>query len=304
MELKAVEYGQQFLEVLRIERRLSVHTLKAYQRDLAQLQRFCDETDVETWADLTPQQLRQFIAQRHRQGLASRSLQRELSACRSFFNYLIKIKVLQNNPAAAIRAPKAAKKLPYVLDVDQMSVLLDTSADDPLEVRDLAMWELLYSSGLRISELVSVNLMDMDFGASTIHIVNGKGGRSRLLPLGRKAIEAIRAWLLLRDEFIKDDEMALFVGKTGSRLSTRNVQLRLERWRKRQGLQGRLHPHMLRHSFASHMLESSQDLRAVQELLGHSNISTTQVYTHLDFQHLASVYDQAHPRAKKKGKSS
>ena len=183
-----------------------------------------------------------------------------------------------------------------------MSVLLDTSADDPLEVRDLAMWELLYSSGLRISELVSVNLMDMDFGASTIHIVNGKGGRSRLLPLGRKAIEAIRAWLLLRDEFIKDDEMALFVGKTGSRLSTRNVQLRLERWRKRQGLQGRLHPHMLRHSFASHMLESSQDLRAVQELLGHSNISTTQVYTHLDFQHLASVYDQSHPRAKKKRK--
>jgi len=302
MESKAVEYCQQFLELLRVERRLSAHTLKAYQRDLAQLQQFCDDIDVDTWVNLTAKQLRQFIAKRHRQGLASRSLQRELSACRSFLNYLISINVLKNNPAAAIRAPKAAKKLPYVLDVDQMSVLLDTSASDSLEVRDLAMWELLYSSGLRISELANVNLMDMDFAASSIQVVNGKGGRSRLLPLGRKAIEAIREWLLVRDEFIKDDEMALFVGKTGARLSTRNIQLRLERWRKRQGLQGRLHPHMLRHSFASHMLESSQDLRAVQELLGHSNISTTQVYTHLDFQHLAAVYDQAHPRAKKKDK--
>jgi len=304
MDVKAVEHCQQFLEVLRVERRLSAHTLKAYQRDLAQLQRFCDANDIKTWDNLSSKKVRQFIAQRHQQGLGSRSLQRELSACRSFFNYLIKIHVLSNNPAAAIRAPKAAKKLPHVLDVDQMSVLLDASTDGPLDVRDLAMWELLYSSGLRISELANVNLMDLDFSAKSIHVVQGKGGRSRLLPLGSKAVEAIRAWLLLRDEFVKnnDDEMALFLGKTGLRLSTRNIQLRLERWRKRQGLQGRLHPHMLRHSFASHMLESSQDLRAVQELLGHSNISTTQVYTHLDFQHLASVYDQAHPRAKKKGK--
>ncbi|OUR83531.1 tyrosine recombinase XerC [Cycloclasticus sp. 46_120_T64] len=302
MEATAVAHEQQFLQVLRVERRLSAHTLKAYQRDLARLQTFCDEQGLNAWTDISPQHIRQFIAQRHQQGLASRSLQRELSACRSFFNYLIKLKLLAHNPAAAIRAPRAAKKLPYVLDVDQISVLLDTTALEPLEVRDLAMWELLYSSGLRISELVDVKLMELDFSAKNIHIINGKGGHSRLLPLGAKAIEAIRAWLLLRAEFIKDDEPAVFVGKTGRRLTTRSVQLRLERWRKRQGLQGRLHPHMLRHSFASHMLESSQDLRAVQELLGHRNISTTQVYTHLDFQHLASVYDQAHPRAKKKNK--
>lgn len=302
MEATAVAHEQQFLQVLRVERRLSTHTLKAYQRDLVRLQTFCDEQGLNAWTDISPQHIRQFIAQRHQQGLASRSLQRELSACRSFFNYLIKLKLLAHNPAAAIRAPRAAKKLPYVLDVDQINVLLDTTALEPLEVRDLAMWELLYSSGLRISELVDVKLMELDFSAKNIHIINGKGGHSRLLPLGAKAIEAIRAWLLLRAEFIKDDEPAVFVGKTGRSLTTRSVQLRLERWRKRQGLQGRLHPHMLRHSFASHMLESSQDLRAVQELLGHRNISTTQVYTHLDFQHLASVYDQAHPRAKKKHK--
>lgn len=303
MERCAADARQQFLEVLKIERRLSPHTLKAYMRDLAQLATYCDEQNMAAWNELDSQHIRGFIAQRHRGGLGSRSLQRELSACRSFFDYLIKTKQLLNNPATGIRAPKAAKPLPYVLDVDQVNALLDVEPSDNLEVRDLAMWEVLYSSGLRVSELANVNLMDVDLSSKYIRVVSGKGRKSRLLPLGSKAVVAIKNWLGLRAGYVKMEEMALFVGKTGSRLTTRNIQYRLERWRKRNGLQGRLYPHMLRHSFASHMLESSQDLRAVQELLGHSSISTTQVYTHLDFQHLAAVYDKAHPRAKQQKKS-
>ncbi|HIF18403.1 MAG TPA: tyrosine recombinase XerC [Cycloclasticus sp.] len=302
MNQNAVDVSQQFLEVLKVERRLSLNTLKAYARDLAQLAVYCDEQNLADWAELDSHYVRQFIAQRHRKGLGSRSLQRELSACRSFFDYLIKMKQLPNNPASGIRAPKAAKPLPHVLDVDQVNALLEVEPSDDLEVRDIAMWEVLYSSGLRVSELANVNLMNLDLSAKSILVVSGKGQKSRLLPLGGKAIKAIKTWLTIRSGKIKTDEMALFVGKTGARLTTRNIQLRLERWRKKHGLQGRLYPHMLRHSFASHMLESSQDLRAVQELLGHSNISTTQVYTHLDFQHLASVYDKAHPRAKQRKK--
>ncbi|PHS72925.1 MAG: tyrosine recombinase XerC [Cycloclasticus sp.] len=300
MNKSAVDACQQFLDVLKVERRLSPNTTKAYQRDLDQLTLFCDGQNLTDWIDLNSYHMRRFIGERHRKGLGSRSLQRELSASRSFFNHLIKIKVIPNNPAAGIRAPKAPKTLPHVLDVDQVNALLETEPKDALETRDLAMWELLYSSGLRVSELANINLMDIDLSGRTIHIVSGKGQKSRLLPVGGKAITAIRAWLLLRIDIVKNDEMSLFAGKTGHRLTTRSIQSRLERWRKRQGIQGRLYPHMLRHSFASHMLESSHDLRAVQELLGHSDIGTTQVYTHLDFQHLASVYDKAHPRAKQK----
>jgi integrase/recombinase XerC len=302
MDKPAVDICQQFLDVLKVERQLSPNTLSAYERDLSQLVSYCSEQGLNAWPELTSHQVRGFIAERHRQGLGSRSLQRELSACRSFFAYLIKIKILPNNPAGGIRAPKAAKSLPNMLDVDQIHGLLEVEPSGPLESRDLAMWELLYSSGLRVSELANINLMDIDLSGKTIHVVSGKGKKSRLLPIGSKAISAIHAWLSVRTQFNIMDEMALFVGKRGARLTTRAIQSRLERWRKRQGRQGRLYPHMLRHSFASHMLESSQDLRAVQELLGHSNISTTQVYTHLDFQHLASVYDQAHPRAKQKKK--
>lgn len=302
MDQPAVDVCQQFLNVLKVERQLSPNTLKAYERDLSKLLSYCAEQGLKSWPELTSHLVRGFIAERHRQGLSSRSLQRELSACRSFFAYLMKIKVLPNNPAGGIRAPKAAKSLPNVLDVDQIHGLLEVEPEGPLESRDLAMWELLYSSGLRVSELANINLMDVDLSGKTIHVVSGKGKKSRLLPLGSKAVSAIRTWLPLRSQFDALNEMALFVGKRGTRLTTRSIQSRLERWRKRQGLQGRLYPHMLRHSFASHMLESSQDLRAVQELLGHSNISTTQVYTHLDFQHLAAVYDQAHPRAKQKKK--
>lgn len=302
MDARAVDACQQFLETLKNERRLSANTLKAYERDLAQLMLFCDEQSLVDWIKLNSHHVRRFISERHRKGLGSKSLQRELSACRSFFAFLLKNKQLSNNPAACIRAPKAPKALPRVLDVDQVNALLEVSPANELEVRDLAMWELLYSSGLRVSELANINLMDMDLSARTVHVVSGKGQKARLLPLGNKAVTAIRAWLLVRVDSVKTEEIAVFTGRGGQRLSTRNIQARLERWRKRQGIQGRLHPHMLRHSFASHLLESSRDLRAVQELLGHSNISTTQVYTHLDFQHLASVYDQAHPRAKQKKK--
>jgi len=300
MKQRVIAYVQQFLDSLQNERRLSVNTLKAYARDLAQLRGYCEKNELIDWRELDHEHIRRFLAVRHAEGLAARSLQRELSACRKFFDYLIKVGEAPFNPTKGIRAPKAAKALPHVLDVDQMSVLLDAPTKNDLDVRDLAMWELLYSSGLRVSELTGLNMFDVDIAAGTVRVEAGKGNKARLLPLGRKAADAILTWLELRSSLVKNHEQALFLGRTGQRLSTRNVQLRLERWRKQQGLQEHVSPHMLRHSFASHMLESSRDLRAVQELLGHSDISTTQVYTHLDFQHLASVYDDAHPRAKRK----
>jgi integrase/recombinase XerC len=299
----AVDACQQFLDSMRIERQLSDNTIKGYARDLTQLRAYCSKHTIPDWPKIDGHDVRRYIAERHRNGLGSASLQRELSACRSFFNFLVKTQTLSYNPAVGIRAPKAAKPLPNVMDVDQMSAVLDANPRDDLEIRDLAMWEVLYSSGLRVSELVALNLLDIDTADRSVHVVSGKGKKSRLLPLGKKAVKAVQNWLGVRPQFVVTDELALFTGKTGKRLSTRNVQLRLERWRKTRGIQGRLHPHMLRHSFASHMLESSSDLRAVQELLGHSNISTTQIYTHLDFQHLASVYDDAHPRAKRKKES-
>ncbi|PCI20034.1 MAG: tyrosine recombinase XerC [Piscirickettsiaceae bacterium] len=304
MEQSAADSILQFISTLRNERRLSANTLKAYARDLVQLGMFCDAQNITQWQALKVHDVRRFMSERHRKGLGARSLQRELSACRTFFDFLIKNDGLPYNPALGIRAPKAAKALPHILDVDQMAALLDAAPKDNLDVRDVAMWEIMYSSGLRVSEITGLNLFDIDLAAHSILVVSGKGNKSRLLPLGKKAIAAIQRWLTVRGQLLKEGENALFVGKTGRRLSTRNVQLRLERWRKKIGIQGRLTPHMLRHSFASHMLESSQDLRAVQELLGHANISTTQVYTHLDFQHLAAVYDQAHPRAKQKKRRS
>ncbi|ORU90934.1 MAG: tyrosine recombinase XerC [Cycloclasticus sp. symbiont of Poecilosclerida sp. M] len=303
MEKIAVDACQQFLDSIRIERQLSEHTVKGYTRDLAQLQTYCNKQSIQDWPKVDGHDIRRFIAERHRKGLGSSSLQRELSACRSFFNFLVKVRYLPHNPAVGIRAPKAAKKLPRTLDVDQVCAVLDATPRDELEARDLAMWEMLYSSGLRVSELVGLDLLHVNTAERSVHVVSGKGKKSRLLPLGKQAVKALKDWLGIRSNFVNSEEIALFIGKTGNRLTTRNVQSRLERWRKSRGIQGRLHPHMLRHSFASHMLESSRDLRAVQELLGHSNISTTQVYTHLDFQHLASVYDEAHPRAKRKKES-
>ena len=291
-----------YLASLRNERQLSPHTLKNYRRDLRQLEQFCDSQGIEAWARLDSQHIRQYVARRHRQGLGARSLQRELSAMRGFFDYLIRDNQLPGNPARDVQAPKVRRKLPQTLDVDRTSALLDEpnpDLADPLQLRDRAILELFYSSGLRLSELVMLDLDQLDLSEAQVR-VRGKGNKSRLVPVGRPALNALRSWLNIRREFTLQDEQALFVSRQGRRISARNIQKRLRERARRLGLDISVHPHMLRHSFASHLLESSGDLRAVQELLGHSDIATTQIYTHLDFQHLAKVYDQAHPRARKK----
>lgn len=290
-----------YLDSLRVQRRASPHTLASYGHDLARLREFCEQREFAAWTDLGPAQVREHIAERHRLGLESRSLQRELSAIRSFFDFLIKRGESTHNPAKGVRAPKIPRRLPRPLDVDQMAGLLDAAPDDELESRDLAMWELFYSSGLRLSELTGLDLADLDLPAGMVLVRLGKGGKSRLVPVGQKASEALEHWLTLRTGFAAAGERALFVSRRGGRIATRTVQVRLEHWQIKLGLPERVHPHRLRHSFASHLLEGSGDLRAVQELLGHANLATTQVYTHLDFQHLAKVYDRAHPRAKKRG---
>ncbi|MCK9636800.1 MAG: tyrosine recombinase XerC [Methylobacter tundripaludum] len=289
-----------FLKQLTVEVRASEHTVKSYRRDIQHLSRYCKDKAISQWADLKLTDIRAHIAGRHRKGLSSKSLQRELSAIRSFYNYLLKQGQASVNPAQHIQAPKQARKLPKTLDVDQLSGLLDAGTSSLLEIRDLAMFELFYSSGLRLSELSALDLTDLDLPDSTLTVRLGKGGKSRILPVGGKAVTAIENWLQQRAVKIPAAEPALFVSAHGIRLGQRNIELRLKRWCIKKGIAEHIHPHMLRHSFASHLLESSQDLRAVQELLGHSNISTTQIYTHLDFQHLAEIYDKAHPRAKKK----
>ena len=287
----------QFFFYLEIEKRVSIHTLTNYRRDIAQLQLYCKDHNLFEWKDIKAVDIRHHIAARHRNGLSSKSLQRELSAIRSFYNYQLKKHLVDINPALHIRGPKQQRKLPKVLDVDQLSGILDAKPDSYLEIRDLAMFELFYSSGLRLSELQALNREDIDLSEKSLRVRYGKGGKQRDLPVGSKAIVAIQKWLNYRPQ-TRDD--ALFTSQQGQRLGMRSIQLRLDRWCIKKGVPEHVHPHMLRHSFASHLLESSQDIRAVQELLGHSNISTTQIYTHLDFQHLADVYDQAHPRAKKK----
>jgi len=289
---------QAFMEFLRVQQRVSEHTIDAYTRDLHGFSRYCDQKGILQWNEVYQHQVRAYVAQRHRQGLGGKSLQRMLSAIRGFYDFLIRRHQFQRNPAHDIRAPKSGRSLPRPLDVDEMTGLLTAECGDALEVRDVAMWEVFYSSGLRLSELTSLDCSDVDLAAGQVFIRLGKGGRSRYVPVGAKACEAISAWLSLRASFSVDDD-ALFVSKRGKRITQRSVQLRLARWAHKQGAAAHVHPHRLRHSFASHMLEASSDLRAVQELLGHANISTTQIYTHLDFQRLAAVYDQAHPRAKK-----
>jgi len=289
-----------FFRQLAVEVRASEHTVKSYRRDMEHLFRYCTEKSIAQWRDLKHTDIRSYIAGRHRKGLSSKSLQRELSAIRSFYDYLLKKDQADINPAKHIQAPKHARKLPKTLDVDQLTGLLEAGASSLLEIRDLAMFELFYSSGLRLSELSALDLTDLDLPDSTLTVRLGKGGKSRILPIGDKAVAAIENWLRQRAVKIPAVEPALFVSMRGIRLGQRNIELRLKQWCIKKGIAEHIHPHMLRHSFASHLLESSQDLRAVQELLGHSNISTTQIYTHLDFQHLAEIYDKAHPRAKKK----
>lgn len=291
---------EQFFRKLRYERRLSPHTLTGYTRDLQRFSAFLEQQNITHWTDVDEALVRRFVAQRHRQQLGARSSARELSALRSFFNYLISEQQLGFNPAQHVQAPRAGQSLPRTLDVDQVQQLLEIDARDSLAIRDRAILELFYSSGLRLSELVSLDLDNLNLPQAQLRVI-GKGNKTRQVPIGRKAIEALHDWLKQRSGFNRQDSKAVFLSERGNRLSSRSVQQRLRHWAQRQGLASHVHPHMLRHSFASHLLESSGDLRAVQELLGHSDISTTQVYTHLDFQHLAKVYDQAHPRATKKG---
>jgi len=288
-----------FLDYLRYERRLSPRTIDAYQRDLHDFQQWQETQHGASWEALTQHHVRSYAAARHRQGLSAKSLQRRLAALRALFRYLQREGKVEHNPAQGVRAPKVHRKLPVTLDPDQMNQLLNLPGDDPLSVRDKAIMELFYSSGLRLAELVSVDLYDLDRQDAALE-VTGKGNKTRRVPVGRMALRAIDDWLRIRSTVAKAGEQSLFVSKRGTRLSARSVQARLRQRALEQGAPRQVHPHLLRHSFASHLLESSADLRAVQELLGHADISTTQIYTHLDFQHLAEVYDKAHPRAKKK----
>ncbi len=288
-----------FSQYLLTEKRVASHTHESYIRDLKKLEVFCIDADL-ALDKLATNDVRECLAQLHHHGLGSRSLQRWLSSNRRFFKFCIQKKWLTSNPCQGIKAPKAKKSLPKALDTDQMQQLLSPPQPDSFtEIRDWCIAELLYSSGLRLAELVAIDLPDIDFNESLIR-VTGKGNKTRILPIGRFAMEAISQWLKQRKTIAEEDLLALFISKRGKRISHRNVQQRLQILAQKNALGQDLHPHMLRHSFASHLLESSSDLRAVQELLGHANISTTQVYTHLDFQHLAQVYDKAHPRAKDK----
>jgi len=288
-----------FIRHLEFERRLSPLTCKNYRRDLKTLAAYCGQSGVGEWKDLDSEHVRAYAAACFRKGLSSKSIQRRLSAARTFFRYLIREKEVRKNPIASVSAPKGKKRLPDNLDADRMARLLQISGDGPIVDRDRAILELLYSSGLRLAELIDLNLGDVDMHDATVH-VTGKGNKDRIVPVGRHALKALRQWAITRPDLAAADEKALFVSNRGSRISSRSVQSRVKHWAKKQGIDTNVYPHLFRHSFATHMLESSHDLRGVQELLGHANISTTQVYTHLDFQHLAQIYDQTHPRARKK----
>jgi integrase/recombinase XerC len=290
---------QRFLQYLGHERGLSPRTRSAYKRDLALFSEELTQLGIADPQRVTEHQVRGLIARLHRQGLGSRSLQRVLSAIRSYYRWLMKEGLSERNPAAAVKAPKTQKKLPSTLDTDAVTQLLDIKDDTPLAIRDKAIMELLYSSGLRLSELASLRWDQID-PASGLVTVTGKGNKTRVVPVGSYAAAALEKWRKVRGNFAGFEEPHIFVSNRGTPISNRSIQARVRYWARRQGLPQQVYPHLLRHSFASHMLESSGDLRAVQELLGHADISTTQVYTHLDFQHLAKIYDKAHPRAKKK----
>ena len=293
------ELEQRFLEHLRVERQLSAETLKNYGRDLSKVREELNRLESHSWLKLSDKPLRRAIAELHADGLSGRTLQRMLSALRSFYKYLNREGLAAANPALDIKAPKVPRRLPKTLSADSLDDLLDIETDEPLEVRDLAMMELLYSSGLRVSELVGIDLSDLDLRDAQVRVL-GKGRKERQVPIGQKARGALKRWLAARSTLAHPLEMALFVGKLGKRLSARAVEQRMKRWGELAGVSGSLHPHKLRHSFATEMLAHSGDLRAVQELLGHADISTTQIYTHLDFNQLQQIYRCAHPRARSK----
>jgi integrase/recombinase XerC len=293
-------YLKQFIAYLQNEKRYSQHTLDAYQRDIQQFETWLEQQDNSP--ELTSSRffhVQQFVAQLNRQALGSRSIKRKLSSLRSFFNYLLTNHYISANPAIDIQTPKTPRNLPKTLDIELIDKLLKIPSRSIIEKRDKAMLELFYSSGLRLSELVSLNLESINRDEFTLR-VTGKGNKTRIVPIGTQAMQALEVWLMVRKDQADLDEAAIFVSNRGTRINPRTVQQRINHWQKTLGIEQHIHPHKLRHSFASHILESSGDLRAVQELLGHADISTTQIYTHLDYQHLAKVYDKSHPRARKK----
>ena len=294
----AQQLQRDYLSYLTQERRLSANTAASYKRDIDELIELVGAGNL---GELQSHQIRRFAAQLHARGLGGRSIARMLSAWRGFYHYLVRDHGFKTNPCMGVRAPKSAKRLPHALSPDEATQLMNIAEDSALALRDKAMFELFYSSGLRLSELTSLALGDVDASDGIVR-VTGKGNKTRVVPVGRHALAAIDAWLAPRAILANGGETALFLGQNGNPLGVRAVQLRLKQWALKLGLDSSLHPHMLRHSFASHVLQSSGDLRAVQEMLGHASISTTQVYTQLDFQHLAKVYDAAHPRAHRKGK--
>jgi len=319
----ALVWIERFRRYLSSERRCSPHTVAAYTRDLRALAAYCDRTGLQSWAGVDSGHLRSFAARLHGGGLAPRSIQRRLSAVRSFYEFLRReghaarnaatassagareredreIAHIRSNPGQEVRAPKAARRLPETLDADQMARLLKIPAGEPFATRDRAIMELLYSSGLRLAEIVELDLGHLDRRDRTVHVL-GKGRKARVVPVGRVALRALEEWLAERANRARSGEQALFVGRSGRRLGRRAVELRVAYWARRQGIETHVYPHLFRHSFASHLLESGAELRGVQELLGHADIATTQIYTHLDFQHLARIYDATHPRARRKG---
>jgi integrase/recombinase XerC len=299
------EWIERFAAHLKHERRMSAHTIAAYRHDLLRLGAFCEARKIARWDDVGNAHVRTFAAASHAAGLGARSIQRRLSAARTFYEFLLREGGCARNPAQDVQAPKLKKRLPTTLDADQMARLLEFRADDSLSARDKAIMELFYSSGLRLTELVSLDLSAIDLADRTVRVL-GKGAKSRVLPIGRFALDALRKWLTERAALLRERPPArghpgaLFVGRSGRRLTVRAVQLRVAMWARRRGLGVHVHPHMFRHSFATHLLESSGNLRGVQELLGHADIGTTQIYTHLDFQHLAKVYEASHPRARRR----
>ncbi|MEM8593923.1 MAG: tyrosine recombinase XerC [Pseudomonadota bacterium] len=302
------EHIHQFLDYLSEVRAYSPHTVNNYRRDLTLLHSYMQDKDITSASSVSSKDIQWLIKQWRHSGLSSKTLQRRLSSIRSLFHYLMSHHDVNNNPATGIRVPKSDNKLPQVLDSDQACYYVDIPGDDWVSVRDRAMLELLYSSGLRLSELVNLSFSDLEMSNQQVRVL-GKGKKVRLVPVGQYAMRALTEWISVREQpFAQSkkiivDEQSVFISQRGTQISPRNVQKRLEIHSQRMSMSQRVHPHKLRHSFASHMLESSGDLRAVQELLGHSDLSTTQIYTHLDFQHLSSVYDKAHPRANRKDKS-
>ncbi|MGH8161564.1 MAG: tyrosine recombinase XerC [Gammaproteobacteria bacterium] len=296
----ADETRRRFLDHLTLERRLSPLTTSAYRRDLAALTAWCDGHGFEEWQTLDGPALSRFLADEHRSGLAATSLARMLAAIRAFVRWGRKRGIFERDPAAGVHAPKLRRRLPATLDVDEAARLVTVETrDDPLALRDRALLELLYSSGLRLAEISALDVGDLDLGEGLVR-VTGKGSKTRVVPVGSQARTALRSWLKARIALAAPEAKAVFISRRGTRLAHRSIEARVALWGRRRGLDRRVYPHLLRHAFATHVLESSGDLRAVQELLGHASLATTQVYTHLDFQHLARTYDEAHPRARKK----